>query len=272
MGIRAVVESRAFNLAAMSAIALTAVLLGVETYLEPGSGAARAVGLALWVCVVVFAAEVLMRFLARTSTRAFFADGWNIFDLVIIAAALVPAEAAGDLGPLAPALRILRVLRVLRLVRTVPELRLIVDVLWKSVLSMKWIGLLALLSFYMFAIIGCKLFGKYQPEWATMHESLFTLFRLITGDDWTQLRYEAYDKVESTRWFITVFYVVWVALGTFILINLVVGAIINNYQQVQEVEHNRKAAPDISDARLAALADELQAILKRRAEQGPDRG
>lgn len=269
MLVRKLVASNAFNATAMAAIVLTAALLGVETYLEPGSAAAGAVAVALRVCVALFLIEIVLKFLARESTKAFFADGWNIFDIVIVAAALVPAEALGQLGPLAPVLRIMRVLRILRLVRSVPELRLIVDVLWKSVISMKWIAVLALLSFYMFAIIGYKLFGKYQPEWATLHESLFTLFRLITGDDWTQLRYEAYAKVESTRWFITAFYIVWILLGTFILINLVVGAIINNYQKVQEAEHNRTAAPDTGDARLAALVDELQAILKQRSEKKP---
>jgi hypothetical protein len=65
-------------------------------------------------------------------------DGWNIFDLVIVIAALIPAS--NGIGPM---LRILRVFRVLRLVKTIPELRLIVTVLLRSVASMKYVALLA---------------------------------------------------------------------------------------------------------------------------------
>jgi voltage-gated sodium channel len=269
---RRVVESGWFNAASVAVIVVTGAVLGAESYLDRASVAFAVCEWVMRACVALFIVECACRFVARESTRSFLRDPWNIFDLVIIAAALVPAQALGDLGPLAPILRILRVLRVLRLVRSVPELRLIVEVLARSVVSMKWIGVLSLLSFYIFAIIGNKLFGAYQPEyWGSLHESFFTLFRCLTGDDWTQLRYEAYGKVQSTQWFITVFYVTWIVLGTFILINLVVGAIINNYQEVQDVEQARQRARQgqrsdytLSDEHLAELVRQLHDVLERR--------
>jgi len=256
--IQNLVNGSRFNAAALAVIVANALLIGIETYVQ--HPALKALETVFLVC---FVAEIVLRFLGRQSTRSFLTDGWNIFDIVIIAAALVPPSP--ELGPLVPILRILRVFRVLRLVKSVPELRLIVTVLAKSIVSMKYIALLAMILFYVFAIIGQQLFGRYQPEYATLHESLFTLFRILTGDDWATLRYIGQEKVHSARWFVTAFYILWISFGTFVLINLVVGAIVNNYDKVQEAEHRRLSPPmNASDARLAELLTELQAILEAR--------
>lgn len=260
--ITTVVESAWFNSVTTAIIVANAALIGVETYVrDPGVlGVIRGVESAFLIC---FIAEWIVRFLGRRSMGAFWRDGWNIFDLVIIVSAFLP-----EIGPLTPILRILRVLRVLRLVRAVPELRLIIHVLGRSVVSMKYIGLLAGLMFYIFAVTGYKLFGQYQPEYATLHESLFTLFRIITGDDWTALRYEGLEKVATTRWLVTSFYVVWIAIGTFVLINLIVGAIVNNYQEVQQIEKHKAEAAQATDERIEELAAELNRLLQARKAMG----
>lgn len=263
--LQALVNSAWFNRTALAVILANAALIGLETYVQhPALKALEMVFLAF------FTIEIILRFLGRESTRAFFRDGWNIFDIVIVAAAFVPPSP--EMGPLLPVLRILRVFRVLRLVKTIPELRLIVTVLAKSVISMKYIALLALIMFYVFAIIGNKLFGPYQPEFASLHESLFTLFRVLTGDDWANLRYDGLEKAQTSRAFVTGFYVLWILFGTFVLINLVVGAIVNNYEKVQDAEHQRTRPPlDVSEERLALLVGEIQAILEQRRSRSQDR-
>lgn len=253
---RAIVASGWFNGVSLGVVIANAVLLGVETYVQhPALKALETVF--LW----CFVAEIAARFAGRESTRGFVRDGWNIFDVAIVAAAFVP-----EIGALSPMLRILRVFRVLRVVKSVPEMRLIVAVLGRSVMSMKYIAMLALILFYVFGIIGHQLFGRYQPEFATLHESLFTLFRVLTGDDWTQLRYEGQAAVRSTAGYVTAFYVVWILIGTFVLINLIVGAIVNNYQEVQAIEHRRSRAPEATDERIEALVNELQELLRARRE------
>lgn len=252
--LRALVDHPRFNAFIIAVIVLNAVLIGWSTY-DP----------APWIkpvehaCVAIFIVEIAMRFAARRSSREFFSDGWNIFDIIIVGAALVPA--ANGVGPI---LRILRVFRVLRLVKTIPELRLIVSVLVKSVASMKYIGLLAVILFYVYAVIGVKLFGvegnPLRDNFASVHEACFTLFRILTGDDWTQLRYDMGDH--ASRGLFTFYQVSWIVVATFILVNLIVGAIINNYQEVQEIEKNKTI--DASDARLKQLLEELQAIIRAR--------
>ena len=268
MRIRALVHSAPFNNAVIVVILLNTLLIGLSTYLSDPA-ALRVIAAIETVCVLIYIVEIVLRFIARDSTKAFFKDGWNIFDIVIVVAALIPA--ANGFGPI---LRILRVFRVLRLVKTIPEVRLIVSVLLRSVASMKYVGLLAGIFFYVYAVIGVKLFGTeahpMQPYFSSIHEACFTLFRILTGDDWTQMRYELAQAGHPLGAF-TAYQVSWIVVATFLLVNLIVGAVINNYQKVQDIEEHRTLAPDTSETRLRELVQELDAILKVRDQQSPTR-
>lgn len=264
MNFRNLVQSPSFNNFIIAVILVNAILIGLGTYLSDPT-ALRVIAWIETVCVVIYLVEIVLRFLARDSTRSFFSDGWNIFDLVIVVAALVPAS-----NGIGPVLRILRVFRVLRLIKTIAELRLIVTVLLRSVVSMKYVSMLALILFYVYAVIGVKLFGSHghpmQPYFSSIHEACFTLFRILTGDDWTQMRYELAQAGHPLAAF-TAYQVSWIVVATFLLVNLIVGAVINNYQKVQDIEDHRSLAPDTSERRLRELVRELDAILNSRANE-----
>lgn len=266
MNIRKLVQSAPFNTFVVAVILVNAVLIGLSTYLTDATSL-RAIAVIETACVVIYLVEIVLRFLARESTTAFCRDGWNIFDLVIITAAIIPAS-----NGIGPVLRILRVFRVLRLVKTIPELRLIVTVLVRSVASMKYVSLLAAILFYVYAVIGVKLFGSVghpmQTYFASIHEACFTLFRILTGDDWTQMRYELAQAGHPLAAF-TAYQVSWIVVATFLLVNLIVGAVINNYQKVQDIEDHLALAPDTSERRLRELVRELDAILVSRSKEPP---
>lgn len=251
-------ESKWFGGFVLAVIVLNGVLVGWQTYDMENTFIKHALN----VCLGIFVIELGVKLLAAMHTRtlgAFFRDGWNIFDVIVVVGSFLPAA-----DPTMTALvRVIRVLRVFRLVRSVPELRLIVTVLVKSVVSMKYITLLAAIILFIYGVIGVKLFGQYMPkEYGSLHESFFTLFRVLTGDNWSDLRYSS--EGQSWQWKNTFYHVSWIIVSTFLLINLIVGAVLNNYQEVQEAERNRERKLDTSDARLAELAAEMQAILKAR--------
>jgi voltage-gated sodium channel len=269
MNVRHLVQSETFNNFIISVILINAFLIGLSTYLTDAT-ALRVIAGIETVCIVIYLLEIALRFKARDSTSSFFRDGWNVFDIVIVIAALIPAS-----NGIGPVLRILRVFRVLRLVKAIPELRMIVTVLLRSVASMKHVALLATILFYVYAVIGVKLFGSkdhpMQPYFSSIHEACFTLFRILTGDDWTQMRYDLAQAGHSLGAF-TAFQVSWIVIATFLLVNLIVGAVINNYQKVQDIEDHRVTAPDTSEQRLRELVRELDAIVKSRSEEarGPN--
>ena len=79
-----------------------------------------------------------------------------------------------------------------------------------------------------------------------LSETMFTLFRVLTGEDWTDIRYNlttASEKglINSPAWVITAYHVLWYVLSAFLLLNLLVGAILNNYQVIMnEFKENKE--------------------------------
>ncbi len=261
-----VTENRLFELLIVVVILINSMLIGVETYT-----ANAVISLIQKVILGIFTVEIIIRYIAAENNRSFFTSGWNIFDLSLVLIGYIP-ESMMPNAPMAMALRVLRVFRVLRLLRTCDEIKLIISVLIKSMSALFYNLSFFLIFLYLFAIIGVSLFrlpkpdtlppaelAKYEllmetaphaptnsPEpYGTLHESMFTLFRVMTGDDWTDVRYNLLSarecgllKVPPAA--ITLYHVCWFVISAFLLLNLVVGAILNNYQIVMEEQRKRR--------------------------------
>lgn len=82
--------------------------------------------------------------------------------------------------------------------------------------------------------------------YGSIGEGFFTLFRALTGEDWTDLRYNLvtaaeYKIIPVNPSLVTIFHVTWFCIAAFLLLNLVTGAVINNYQvSIEEAERNKK--------------------------------
>src|SRR5688572_2595955 len=129
---RRLVEHRWFHHAVLALIVVNAVVMGLETW---PALAARWAGLfhsLNTVVQAVFVVEIALRLAAHGSRpHRFFTGGWNVFDFVVVALALLPAA-----GPCATVARLARILRVGRLVSGMPELRLIIGTMLRSIPSM----------------------------------------------------------------------------------------------------------------------------------------
>lgn len=132
MSVKDFVHSRTFSNAVLFVIIVNALLIGIETYTP-----CCVIRASQQVCLYLFVVEIGLKFLYRRSTHSFFADAWNIFDIIVVGAAFIPS-----VGGVTTSLRVLRVFRVLRIVKSIPELRRIVFVLGRSIVSMGYIGLL----------------------------------------------------------------------------------------------------------------------------------
>ncbi len=254
--VRQICSSRWFEIAVTVVIIINSALIGLETYVQhPIITTIQAFILFL------FTVEIILRLIAATSIRAFFKSGWNTFDFLLVAITYIPERLVPNSSAMI-VIRILRVLRVLRLLRASKEIKLIVTVLLKSMTAMFYNMLLFLVFIYLFAIIGVGLFKMPDAEamtqeekvryeefmkvapnnpvhsddpYGSLDEAMFTLFRVMTGEDWTDLRYNLvtaseYGVVKAPTVVITLFHVVWFIIAAFLLLNLVTGAILNNYQ------------------------------------------
>ena len=265
--------NKGFELFITGIIILNSVLIGVETYTDNLTVKMIQQGI-----LYIFTFEILLRFIAARSIKEFFCDGWNVFDLTLVLIGYIP-ETLFASASMMTALRVLRVFRILRLLRAAKEIKLIVTVLVKSMTSMFYNLILFLIFVYLYAIAGVSMFRLPDPStlegeqlanyeklmevapnaptnspdpFGDLGEAIFTLFRELTGEDWTDVRYNhitasEYGLINANSTVITTYHVSWFCLAAFLLLNLVTGAVINNYQiAIDEEDEKKKDKSDSS--------------------------
>ena len=259
---RRIVEAPWFEPFMIGLIIFNAVLIGLETSREFAERHHGWLLIGNDLILAVFVVEALLKIIAVAPRfRLYFGDGWNLFDFSIVVLSLVPAT-----GQFALVARLIRILRVLRLVSAVPQLRLIVATLVRSIPSMGHVILLMTVIFYIYAVTGYHLFGEQDPEhWGTLGASLLTLFQMVTLEGWV----EVMETALEAHWWAWIYFVSFVLIGTFVVLNLFIAVVINNLEQskVEQLEELEKPVTQDDvlrelDRTNQALKD-LQAALSR---------
>ncbi len=233
----------------IAVILVNAVTLGLETFPEV---MARAGGLILAIdriCLTIFVVELALRLYALG--LRFFRSGWNIFDFVIVGISLLPATGGFSV------LRAMRILRVLRVVSAVPSLRRVVDGLGRALPGMGSVFLLILIIYYIAAVMATKLFGASFPQWfGSLTATSFTLFQIMTLEGWSGEIVRPVMEVYPYAW---AFFVPFILITTFAVLNLIVGLIVNSMQEAaSEAEEQRDQAFEAKVMeRLAAIEAKL---------------
>nr|WP_228153585.1 ion transporter [Malaciobacter marinus] len=161
--------------------------------------------------------EIILRIYVHRIS--FFKDPWSLFDFFVVAISLVPTSSGFEI------LRVLRVLRLFRLVTAVPQMKKIVSALISVIPGMLSVIALMTLFFYIFAIMATQLFGEKFPQWfGTLGESFYTLFQVMTLESWSMGIVRPVMEVYPYAW---VFFVPFIFVVTFVMINLVVAIIVD---------------------------------------------
>ena len=204
--------------AIVAVIVVNAIVLGMETSTSLMAKAGPLILAVDRVCLAIFTAEIVGKLIARGPR--FFRSGWNIFDFLVVAISYLPAT--GGLS----VLRALRIFRVLRLVSAMPRLRRVIEGFLSAVPGMASVfGLMALI-FYIASVIATKLFGASFPDWfGTLGQSAYSLFQIMTLESWSMGIVRPVMEVYPYAW---VFFVPFILVTTFAVVNLVVGLIVNS--------------------------------------------
>lgn len=256
------VDSSRFNLAIAAVIVANAVVLGLETYPEVMDSYGGVLVLLNELFFAVFVVELGLR-IASYGRRPqdFLRNGWNVFDLVVIGAVLLPG-----VREQAQLLRLLRLARIVRLVRFLPDARMLVLTVIKSIPAVASMVVLTVLLLFVYGMVGWSLFGEALPEtWGTIGRSMLTLFVLLTLENFPTYLAEA----EPVSVLAIPFFVSYVLLAAFIVFNLLIGVVISSMEKAREEEDRREQADDAE--MLARLAD-VQTALSRLEQDLRGRG
>lgn len=233
----------------MGVILFNAVILGLET---SDAAMARAGGLihALDVaCLTIFVIEIAAKIYARR--LAFFKSGWGLFDLVIVGISLLPF--AQGLA----VLRALRIFRLLRVISVVPSLRRVVEAFIMALPGMASVFFLTGIIFYIGSVMATKLYGDTFPEWfGTLSRSLYSLFQIMTLESWSMGIVRPVMEVHSNSW---LFFIPFILVTAFAVMNLVVGLIVNSMQDAHAAEEH--AATDTYREDITARLDRIEKAL-----------
>jgi voltage-gated sodium channel len=240
-------------------IVVVIVLAGVVAGLETSPGMMERHGLILLgldrFILGVFIAEALLKMAAHgRKPWRYFADGWNVFDFLIVVLCLLPVG-----GPFAAVMRLTRALRLLRLVSALPKLQLLVGALLKSLSAMGYVSLLLALLFYIYAVAGIHLFGAHDPKnFGSLPAAFLSLFRLVTLDNWADLFNTQLAHVPGIK--VAIYFVTFIVFGTMIILNLFIGIIMNSMAEMHAEIAERDRVQHERETGSATLEDELRSL------------
>lgn len=261
--LRAFFESAFWERAIIGLILFNAVTLGLETSQTVVSSAGGFLRAADAVVIVIFTIEIALRILVYG--RAFWRDGWSVFDFAVVAIAWAPATGGFSV------LRALRVIRVLRLISTVKSMRRVMGGMLNAIPSMGAVVALLGLIFYVFAVMATKLYGADYPEsFGTLGRSAFSLFQVMTLEGWAD---NFVIPVMEKYPFAWLFFIIFMLVTSFTVLNLFIGIIVDAMQSEQEAELNRDRARTAANfdtimTELHALRAEIAALRMERGGQG----
>jgi voltage-gated sodium channel len=228
-----IAESPRFQATIIVAILLNAIVIGLETYDSIDDEYGGVLRTLNDVFLGMFTVEVLIRVAAHGRRPLdFFRSGWNVFDFVVVGAAYVPAVRES-----VTLLRLARVLRVARLLSVIPGLRIVVLGIARSLAQIGGMAALTFFVLYMYGILGWILYADHDPDrFGNIGRALLTLFQILTLEGWNDVL-ATEMKYSSWSW---IYFVSFVLIGTFVVLNVVIAIIVNSMDEVRALELERE--------------------------------
>ena len=241
------VDSTPFTIGIVSVIIVNAVVLGLDTY----EGLDERFGDELFVinavCLGIFVCELLLRIASYGRYPwNFLRDGWNVFDLVVIGGAFVPGVREN-----ATLLRLFRLGRIVRVVRLLPELRVLLLGVWRSVPPLLSIAVVTGMILFVYGMIGWVMFADELPkEWGNIGRAMLTLFVMLTLENFPVYMDQGM-AVHPWSW---IYFVSFVLVAAFVVLNVLIGIVLNSMEEARETER-RRAIRDRYPGRSGPLLD-----------------
>merc|ERR1719191_2345298 len=206
---------------------------------------------------------------------------WNVYDLLVTVTTLVGdiivitmylIDPHSDSGALSAVIPVLRLLRLLCIARLFGQLRLLLSSLLSSLGPLSWIALFIGLWFYICACLCTVFIGrpdmlkddqvKEAPKLRAMFKdirtSMYTLFEVMMMEGWI----EVVRPLVGHRPFLVIFFLLFVFLSAFFLLNLVTSVVVDRTMQAkQEDDENIESVQeDLRVGRINQLCKKFEAL------------
>jgi voltage-gated sodium channel len=247
---KALITHPAFDTVILAVILVNAVVLGLETFANLSARYHGLFDTLNHVILGIYVVELLIRLTAfRWKPRAFAKDGWNVFDFLVVAASFVPW-----LRENAMLLRLVRLLRIVRIIRFLPDLRVIVGAIGRSIPGVASLAAATVLLIYIYGMIGWVLFAEHDPEhYGNIGHAMLTMFLMLTVENLV-------DNIamgqEISHWTV-VFFISYTVIAAFLIFNLFIGIVLNSMEEARSADRAEHETDDLL-ARLRAARQALE--------------
>lgn len=250
--VKALVENDIFQNIILGVIIFNSIIMGLQTSEAIVNSIGGTLDVLDMICLGIFIVEIALKFIAYGFK--FFGSGWNIFDLLIVIVSIVSGLAflkvfrtfrVFRVFRSLKALKSLKGMRSLRMVSGLKHLRIIVEAIGKSIPGIFWSAVLMLLVYYMFALMGTSMFGTEFPDWfGNMGKSMYTLFQVMTLESWSMGISRPVMEVFGWAW---VYFVTFVLIASFLIMNVVVGIVVNAISEVSALDTKEAVTEELEE-------------------------
>ena len=147
---------------------------------------------------------------------------------------------------------------------------------------MSYVGILLMLLFYIYAVLGTFLFGLNDPlHFGDLQTSFLTLFKVITLEGWIEIMniqifgshiygYEGFKHIITQPmahpFAAPAYFLSFILLGTMIMLNLFIGVIINGMDETRKEAETAEMAGKRNDLNSLTLKQEISLVEKELAD------
>uniref|UniRef100_A0A673IB57 Voltage-dependent N-type calcium channel subunit alpha-1B n=1 Tax=Sinocyclocheilus rhinocerous TaxID=307959 RepID=A0A673IB57_9TELE len=180
-------------------------------------------------------------------------EAWNIFDFVTVLGSItdILVTEIKDKRINLSFLRLFRAARLIKLLRQGYTIRILLWTFVQSFKALPYVCLLIAMLFFIYAIIGMQVFGNIMlseesainihNNFQTFFQALMLLFRSATGEGWHEImlsclsdrpcdRDSGYTGKECGSDFAYFYFVSFIFLCSFLMLNLFVAVIMDNFE------------------------------------------
>ncbi|KAE9051354.1 hypothetical protein PR001_g1532 [Phytophthora rubi] len=220
---------------------------------------------------VIFLSEMVMRMLAMRGLRVYLSSTERIFDMVVVFCTtgnLVLNNLNVSFSGL-NSVSSLRTLRVSRLMMKYEGTRKLIQSVLKSSRGVLDVVVFMLVFQVVNSIIGMQLFGGSHltqkdgevPRWNfdTFGRSFLTLLQVITGDQWSSIAYDAVDAADP-HWFMVPFLILNFIVGQYVLLNLFIAVILENFSISEEEAYQLQLAQIIAIPKELDIYEKIEEV------------
>uniref|UniRef100_A0A3Q1J7R4 Voltage-dependent L-type calcium channel subunit alpha n=1 Tax=Anabas testudineus TaxID=64144 RepID=A0A3Q1J7R4_ANATE len=257
-------------------IILSSCSLAAEDPIRAHSFRNNILGYADYAFTSIFTVEILLKMTVHGAFlhQGSFCRNWfNLLDLLVVSVSLVSFFLHSSAISVVKILRVLRVLRPLRAINRAKGLKHVVQCVFVAIRTIGNIMIVTTLLQFMFACIGVQLFkgkfyrctdeAKHTPEQYVTHPmvreriwqnsdfnfdnvlmGMMALFTVSTFEGWPALLYKAIDAngensgpIYNYQVEISIFFIVYIIIIAFFMMNIFVGFVIITFREQGEQEY-----------------------------------